>query len=142
MADSKGCKKGGRNKASCLQYSNEDRKRKNKKRRLLALLRKQPNNQSIIKALDKLNVSGTLMEQTIKGGNPAGIRTLEKAVRIQKARHKAGKRGYSKAVARFIKRHELSRVSLDGKAMKPDFKEAFKAFPAPVRRKVKEVEAS
>lgn len=58
-------KKYGRNKVSAGVYEAQGRKRKNKTRRLLTLLRKQPTNQQIVKALDNLNISETRINQVI-----------------------------------------------------------------------------
>jgi hypothetical protein len=46
-----GSKKIGRNKIKCNAYRAEGRREKNKKRKLLKLLKTQPNNQQIVNAL-------------------------------------------------------------------------------------------
>jgi len=55
------------------------------------------------------------------------VTTHAQAVRIQKARHKAGKVGFAKAVARYIK----NTAKADGEIVNL----AFASFPAPVIRK-------
>lgn len=61
------------------------------------------------------------------------ITSHQQAVRVQTARHSAGKRGFAKAVARYIKR--------TAKASGDNLNLAFKKFPAGVIHKTPQKEA-
>lgn len=61
-------KKYGRNAVKCKVYATQGRREKNKKRRLLTLLVKQPHNEQLQVALDKLNVSEQVINEHIERG--------------------------------------------------------------------------